>query len=207
MKNKQVKILWLCMVWCLIFCTPGCLAQQAEPDAGKAAAEKTLILYLSRTGNTRAVAEMIHEKTGARLMPIETREPYPQDYRQIVDQVARENETGYLPALNTTLENLDRYEHIFLGFPTWGMQLPPPVKSFLANNDLSGKTIIPFNTNAGYGLGNSIETIRKLCPQSRIEEAFSVKGGIERDGILFVMQGEKEVEVRAALEEWLKKIY
>ena len=99
-----------------------------------------------------------------------------------------------------------QYDTIFFGFPTWGMQLPPPMKSFLNENDLKGKTIIPFNTNAGYGLGSSLKTIRELSPKSNILGEFSVRGGVERDGILFVMKGKREIEVREAVQKWLKRI-
>lgn len=95
---------------------------------------------------------------------------------------------------------------VFIGFPTWGMQLPPPMKSFLNEYDLSGKTVIPFNTNGGYGIGSSFETVKKLCPASKILEGFSTKGGVERDGILYVMEGEKEKQVQVEVQKWLKKI-
>ena len=89
---------------------------------------------------------------------------------------------------------------------TWGMKLPPPMKSFLNQYDLSGKTVIPFNTNGGYGIGSSFEQVKALCPDSEILEGFSIKGGIERDGILFVMEGEKRKEAEYKVQEWLKKI-
>lgn len=170
------------------------------------ASDKILIVYLSRTKNTKAVAEMIQEQVGGTLIEVELVTPYPEDYRAIVAQVARENESGFLPPLKTKISNLDQYEVIYLGFPTWGMQLPPPMKSFLHENDLSGKTVIPFNINAGYGVGSGFETVKKLCPKSRVLEGFSTKGGVERDGILFVMEGEKEIEVREATKKWLEKI-
>lgn len=170
------------------------------------ASDKILIVYLSRTKNTKAVAEMIQEQVVGTLIEVELVTPYPEDYRAIVAQVARENESGFLPPLKTKISNLDQYEVIYLGFPTWGMQLPPPMKSFLHENDLSGKTVIPFNINAGYGVGSGFETVKKLCPKSRVLEGFSTKGGVERDGILFVMEGEKEIEVREATKKWLEKI-
>ena len=67
----------------------------------------------------------------------------------------RENETGYLPPLNTKIDRIEQYDFVFLGFPTRGMRLPPPVKTFLHQYNLKGKTIIPFNTNGGYGVGSS----------------------------------------------------
>ena len=86
------------------------------------------------------------------------------------------------------------------------MQLPPPMKSFLHQYDLSGKTVIPFNTNAGYGVGSSFATVEKLCPDANLLEGFSIKGGIERDGILLVMEGEKAEEAEAKVKQWLQEI-
>ena len=114
--------------------------------------------------------------------------------------------TGFLPKLKTKIDSIQKYDIIFVGFPTWGMQLPPPMKSFLNQYDLSGKTVIPFNTNGGYGIGSSFEQVKALCPNSEILEGFSIKGGIERDGILFVMEGEKRKEAEYKVQEWLKKI-
>jgi len=168
--------------------------------------KKVLIAYLSRTNNTKAVAEMIQRSTGGKLFAIELETPYPADYRTTVDQVAAENRTGYLPPLKTKLDSMKQYDLLFLGFPTWGMQLPPPVKSFLKEYNLQGKTIIPFNTHAGYGMGSSLETIEQLCPESYIAEAFSCKGGVERDGKLFVMEGGREKEVAKEIQTWLAKI-
>lgn len=165
-----------------------------------------LIVYVSRTNNTQAVAQMIQAKTSGDLVALELKNPYPDNYQEIVAQVAKENETGFLPALKTKFNNLDKYDTVFVGFPTWGMQLPPPLKSFLTTNKLSGKTVIPFNTNAGYGLGSTIKTINKLCPDSKVLEAFSVEGGIERDGIFFVMEGEKAIQVEKKLDDWLATI-
>ncbi len=167
---------------------------------------KILIVYLSRTNNTKAIAELIHESVGGTLVALELKNPYPEDYKTIVDQVAKENETGFLPPLKTKIDSIEKYDLVFVGFPTWGMQLPPPMKSFLNQYDLSGKTVVPFNTNAGYGVGSSFETVKKLCPKSKILEGFSIKGGVERDGIYFVMEGEKEKQARDEVKRWLKKI-
>jgi flavodoxin len=177
-------------------------AQNTTQNGGK---ESILIVYLSRTGNTKAIAEMIHEQVGGDLVALELETPYPEDYDAIVKQVAEENDTGFLPPLKTKVET-DQYDTIFLGFPTWGMQLPPPMKSFLHQYDLSGKTVIPFNTNAGYGVGSSFKRVEALCPDSNLLEGFSIQGGIERDGILLVMEGEKAEEAEAKVTEWLQEI-
>ena len=168
--------------------------------------EKILIVYLSRTNNTQAVAEMIQKEVGGTPLSLELEKPYPENYKSIVDQVAKENDRGYIPPLKSKIDAIANYDTIFIGFATWGMQLPPPIKSFLRSYDFKGKIIAPFNTNAGYGLGNSIETLEKLAPKSKVLNAFETKGGVERDGVLFVMRGEKELQVKSEINKWLRQI-
>ncbi len=173
-----------------------------EPSADK----KILIVYLSRTNNTKAIAKIIRQNVGGELVALELEKPYPEDYKAIVEQVAQENESGFLPPLKTKIADIEKYDVVFVGFPTWGMQLPPLMKSFLRQYDLSRKTVIPFNTNAGYGVGSSFQTVKELCPNSTILEGFEIKGGVERDGILFVMEGEKEKQAQIEIKQWLQKI-
>lgn len=168
--------------------------------------KKILIVYLSRTNNTKAVAEIIHERVGGILVPIELQTPYPKDYRAQVRQVVDENSRNYRPPLKTKIDSMNKYDIVFVGFPNWDMKLPPPIKSFLGQYDLSSKTIIPFNTNAGYGAGSSFETVKQLCPKSKVLEGFSIEGGIERDGILFVMEGEKLKEAQVEVAKWLERL-
>ncbi len=186
----------------------GCSRAQNVPAANEEnlQAKRVLVVYLSRTNNTKAIAEMIHNHIGGKLVSLEIRDPYPSDYGAAVAQVARENETGFLPVLKTRIDSMQAYDVVFIGFPTWGMQLPPPVKSFLHDYKLDGKTVIPFNTNAGYGIGTAFDTIKTLCPNSTVLEGFSIKGGVERDGVLFVMEGEREKKARSLVEKWLRKI-
>ena len=168
--------------------------------------KKILIVYLSRTNNTKAIAEIIQKNAGGKLVSLELKKPYPENYKAIVQQVVKENETGYLPPLKTKIDSIEKYGIVFVGFPTWDMQMPPPVKSFFHEYNLSGKTVIPFNTNAGYGVGSGFETVKDLCPKSKVLEGFSITGGIERDGILFVMKGEKLKEAETEVRNWLQKI-
>jgi len=111
--------------------------------------EKVLIVYLSRTNNTKAIAKIIHENVGGTLVPLELVNPYPEDYKTTVAQVAKENETEFLPPLKTKIDNIEEYDVVFVGFPTWGMQLPPPMKSFLKQYDLRGKTVVPTGNMPG----------------------------------------------------------
>jgi len=187
-------------------CSPADRKDNDPINRSAADPNKVLIVYLSRTNNTKAIAEIIRENTGGRLVALELENPYPENYKAIVDQVVVENATGFLPPLKTKIDSMEKYDVLFVGFPTWGMQLPPPMKSFLNQYDLSGKTIVPFNTNAGYGIGSSFETVKKMCPNSIILEGFSTKGGVERDGVFFVMEGERKKDAETKVKQWLQKI-
>src|SRR6266550_2193751 len=134
---KTVIFILLIIGLCI---SSGCSNAQSTPS------KKILIVYLSRTNNTKTIAEIIHRNVGGTLVALELEKPYPENYMATVQQVVRENETGYLPPLKTKIDSIQNYAVIFVGFPTWGMKLPPPMKSFLKQYDLSGKTIVPFNT-------------------------------------------------------------
>ena len=168
--------------------------------------DKVLIVYLSRTNNTKTIAEIIHKNVGGTLVALELEKPYPENYRATVEQVVKENETGYLPPLKTKIDSIQNYDVVFVGFPTWGMKLPPPMKSFLRQYDLSGKTIVPFNTNDGYGIGSSFDTVKELCPKSKILDGFSIKGGTESDGQARLTKVENAKDAETRVKKWLLEI-
>ena len=168
--------------------------------------DKVLIVYLSRTNNTKTIAEIIHRNVGGTLIALELEMPYPENYRATVQQVVKENESGFLPPLKTKIDSIEKYDIVFVGFPTWDMKMPPPMKSFLKQYDLKGKTVIPFNTNGGYGVGSGFQKVKELCPDSKVPEGFEMKGGVERDGIYLAIKDEKAKEAEANVKNWLQKI-
>ena len=167
---------------------------------------KILIVYLSRTNNTKTIAEIIHKNVGGTLVALELEKPYPENYQTTVQQVVKENETGYLPPLKTKIDSIEKYDIVFLGFPTWDMKMPPPMKSFLHRHNLIGKTVIPFNTNAGYGAGSGFQSAMELCPNSKVLEGFEIKGGVERDGVYLGIKDEKVKEAEIKVKKWLQTI-
>lgn len=198
----------LLLVFSILF--SACSTSKVKDDVAKmniaSDSSKILIVYLSRTNNTKAIAEIIHKNVGGKLVALELEKPYPENYQATVQQVVKENETGYLPPLKTKIDSIQNYDVVFVGFPTWGMKLPPPMKSFLKQYDLSGKTVIPFNTNAGYGIGSSFETVKELCKSSTVLEGFSMQGGVERDGVYLVIKDEVAKEAEMKVKQWLQKI-
>jgi flavodoxin len=205
-KIEVLKILALAIVTICLLPTYSGAERLSSSDRPLPPEQKILIVFLSRTNNTKAIAEIIHQKVGGRVVALELEIPYPADYNETVQQVAQENETGYLPPLKTKVDHIEQYDFVFLGFPTWGMQLPPPIKSFLRQYSLKGKTVIPFNTNGGYGVGSSFQTVRELCPQSKVLQGFTTRGGSERDGQYLVIKEQRAEEAQKEVESWLRKI-
>jgi flavodoxin len=155
--------------------------------------EKVLIAYFSWSGNTRTVARFIHEKTGGELFEIVTVDPYPTDFNACVTQAERELKELHRPPLATKVNNLDSYDVIFLGYPSWFYTIPRAVAVFLESYNFRGKTIIPFSTHEGGGLSNSIRDINKLCPNSTLLEAIVIRG---------TQAGRSQADV----DRWLRKI-
>ena len=151
---------------------------------------KFLIAYFSRAGNnyvngtivnlpvgnTEVVATMIQEATQGELFHIEAVHVYPEDYTEATEVAKQELRTNARPKLTRHLESLASYDVIFLGYPSWYGTMPMPVFTFLEEYDVSGKTIVPFCTHEGSGLGRSVADIRKICPQSTVLEGLAIRG-------------------------------
>lgn len=167
---------------------------------------KTLIVYYSRTGNTKVVAELIQEKLGGDLFQIETQEKRPSNYRKEVEQNEEEQEGNVLPELKSKISNFNQYDRIFIGAPTWNMALSQAILTFMDSYEFVGKTVIPFNTNGGYGTGSTFNQIKFGVQGAEVLDGYSVKGGEETNGTLLAIEGERKVEVSREIDTWLEKI-
>jgi flavodoxin len=135
-----------------------------------------LVGYFSHSGNTRVIAKQIHDNVGGDIFEIVAVDPYPSDYDEVVEQAGKELRTQYRPKLKTKVENMESYNAVFVGYPNWWGTIPTPIATFLSEYDFSGKSIVPFCTNEGSGLGRSIKDIKELCPQSTILDGLAVWG-------------------------------
>lgn len=99
-------------------------------------------------------------------------EPYPGDNNEFVKQTAQE--WGYKPSLKSKIVNMKSYDVVFIGYPVWWNTISAPVFTFLSEYDLSEKTIVPFSTDYGKGLGRSVADITILCPESTVLNGFAV---------------------------------
>ena len=138
--------------------------------------DKILVAYFSRTGNTRALAEEIAEQTGAEVFEIIPAEPYPDDYNATVERFRKERAENARPAIASEVANMEQFSTVFIGFPNWGDDMPHIVYTFLEQYDLSGKTVVPFCTNGGGGFGNSLDGLKRTCPDSIVADGFECSG-------------------------------
>lgn len=127
-------------------------------------------------GKTEVVAEMIREKVGGTMFRIETVHEYPMDYAETTDVAKAEQKAGARPELRSHMSNMDDYGVIFLGYPNWWGTMPMAVFTFLEEYDLSGKTIAPFCTHEGGGLGSSGRDLRAACPDSKVLDGLDIYG-------------------------------
>lgn len=155
----------------------GAASSRADAASGDSS---VLVAYFTRTGNTRVIAGQIRRALGADVFEIAPRDPYPEDYEQTVAQAQRERDSGYEPPLRERVSNITRYETIFIGFPIWGMAVPPVVRSFLRDHDFSDKRLVPFITHGGYGVGDTLTTLRQSTPGARIGDELVMEADQER---------------------------
>ncbi|MEO3432057.1 flavodoxin [Inquilinus sp. CAU 1745] len=153
----------------------------AEPaDISRRAGSAILVAYFTRSGNTRVIAGTLQHALAAELFEIRPARPYPEDYEQTVEQARQERDRGYEPPLEAKVPDIAACETLFLGFPIWGQTTPPVIRSFLRAHDLTGKTLRPFITHGGYGLGDSLAVLADHAPGARIEPPFSMEADQER---------------------------
>lgn len=129
------------------------------------------------TGNVQILAGMIATVTDGDVFSIQTEEKYPTGYRDTTDLASTEQSEAARPALATHVENFEDYDVIFLGYPNWWGTLPMAVETFLEEYDFTGKTIIPFASHEGSGLGSGPRDIEPLCPDATVLDGLAVRGG------------------------------
>ena len=164
-----------------------CNAQQAKTNYNMDNEAKTLVVFFShagdnysvgniKTGNTRIVADAVCGLTGADKFEIVADKDYNMPYADLVNLATQEAKNKEFPTFKGKLENISRYSTIYVGGPVWWGTYPRVMFTFFRDNDLNGKTIIPFTTHEGSGLGNVRADLKKLYPKATILEGFSFYG-------------------------------
>lgn len=146
---------------------------------------RKLVAYFSASGVTGGVAELLAETIGADLFSIEPEIPYTKADLDWMDKKSRSsvemNNPSSRPAIARKRDNMDEYDIIYVGFPIWWYVAPTIVNTFLESYDMTGKTIIPFATSGGSGMGKTNEKLMPSCEGARLLEGKVFKADVSRE--------------------------
>lgn len=167
-----------------ISCSGNSATKEKEVMEKKA---KVLIVFFSHTGenysvgnikvgNTKLVADEIQKVTGGDEFEIVADKNYDMPYYALTKLAKEESEKGEKPSFKGGIKNIDDYDTVFIGGPIWWGTYPRVMFTFFDKYDLNGKTIIPFSTHEGSGLGSVVEDLKNIYPNATFKEAFSIYG-------------------------------
>ena len=146
-----------------------------------------------KVGNTKLVADEIQKVTGGDEFEIAADKNYDLPYNDLVNVAKEETEKGEKPSFKGEIKNIDDYDTVFIGGPIWWGTYPRVMFTFFDKYDLNGKTIIPFSTHEGSGLGSVVEDLKTLYPNATFKEAFSIYGTETRKDL-------------SKVDKWLKRL-
>lgn len=188
-------------------------AEAPKTETPKAAAssapagKRALVVYFSRAdenyvvgnvekGNTRILAEMIAEATGADTFEIKPAKPYPKEYTPATEVAKQEKNDNARPEIVGTMPDVSGYDVVFVGYPIWWGDLPMPCYTFFDKVKLEGKTIAPFCTHEGSGLSGTDSNIANAT-KAKVTEALVMKGSVAQNS---------RDEAKKEVTDWLKKL-
>lgn len=182
-----------------VSCSGGVKNEKSMDNKGKA-----LVVFFSHAGdnyavgnievgNTKIVADYISEITGADQFEIVTHKYDGMAYTPLINLAQEETRKGELPPYEGEIADLSQYDTVFIGGPVWWGTYPQVMFTFFKNheNDLKGKTVIPFTTHEGSGLANCVEDVKEAFPGANVTKGFSIYGHDVRSG-------------KNKVEKWLK---
>lgn len=146
---------------------------------------KTLVAYFSAGGTTKRAAERLARAANADLFEIRPSVPYAKADLDWMDKRSRStiemNDPASRPEIAEKLPNMAEYDRVFLGYPIWWYVAPRIMESFVESYDFSGKTLIPFATSGGSGIGKTADTLQKLTPGAVWKNGRLLNGGSDKE--------------------------
>ncbi|MGI6028754.1 MAG: flavodoxin [Candidatus Heteroscillospira sp.] len=137
-------------------------------------ANSTVVINGEVLGNTQYMAYVIRDTLGADIFRIEPETPYPTDHEILVDLALEEQNDNARPAIKDSVEDMEQYDTIFIGYPIWWSDMPMILYSFFDEYDFSGKTIVPFGTHGGSSFAGTPRTIAELEPDAEILDGMTI---------------------------------
>lgn len=170
---------------------------------------KKLVVFFSHTGenynvgyiekgNTHIIADMIADATGADRFEIVPSKAYPVDYNECIDVAKKEKQANARPAIKDDMK-IEDYDVIFIGYPNWWGEVPMCVYTFIEKHDWNGKTVIPFITHEGSGMGGTDRKIAAACKGADVAvgKGLAVQGKVAQ---------ENQATARKSVDRWLSEL-
>lgn len=197
MKKLLASIMAVMLVLAMTSCSGGNSGASGDDQAAQQNTDvRSIVVYFSCTGNTKAVAEEVAAQTGSELHEIVPEEPYTEEDLNYNNDNCRANiemnNPESRPAISNTIENFSEYDTIYIGYPIWWGSLPRIMNTFLDTYDFSGKTIVPFCTSGSSSISQSVSVIREAEPEAQIKKGLQISSAGADDS---------SYEVRKWLEE------
>lgn len=162
--------------------------QQGEGETSEGQEMKVLVAYFSATNTTKGVAEHIADGLHADLYEIVPEEPYTDADLNYNDNNSRTtiemNDPDFRPAISDSVENMEQYDIIFIGYPIWWGEAPRIVSTFVESYDFSGKTIVPFCTSGSSGVGSSATNLEQLTSGATWLDGKRFSGGVSGEELM-----------------------
>lgn len=196
---------------CMILTATGLLASCSPKTEKKGQQDmkekKVLVAFFSRAdenynvgyikkGNTQIIAEEIAKQTNGTLFHIETVSPYPANYMECINLAKKEMNSNARPAIKGDAK-VEDYDVIFLGYPNWWGEVPMAVYTFIEKHNWQGKTVIPFCTHEGSGLGSTVSRLKKACQGATFMQGLAVQGTVAQNN---------HSSAQHSMNAWLKSL-
>ena len=154
---------------------------------------KALVTYFSASGVTANVAEKLSKAINADLYEIAPEVPYTKADLNWMDKKSRSsvemNDRTSRPAIKTKIDDMDQYDTVFVGFPIWWYREPSIIDTFMESYDFTGKTVIPFATSGGSGLGDSFKNMQELAPGAKVINGEKFPGSVNEEKLKVWAEG------------------
>ena len=206
-RMKRTRLLAVLAALPLCGCAQDASTTTNQTETAAMSTNKALVVYYSRTGenyavgniaegNTAIVAKMIAARIGADLFEIRTVKAYAASYDVCIEEAKKELRDDARPELVGDVENFDQYDTVYVGYPIWWGVPPMCVFTFFEKHDWAGKTVKPFCTHEGSGLGGPVRAIRKALPAATVEDGLAIQGQTAQND---------RPAAQAAVDRWLGK--
>ena len=187
----------------------GCANRGFSAEGNEKVEKKSIVIYFSHTGenysvgnitvgNTAKVAKELVSQTGADIWEIKEVDAYPVAYTPCIERAKKELQAKARPAYQGDAPNLSQYDTVYIGYPNWWGDAPMVVYSFLDKAEIDGKSILPFCTHEGSGLGSTARKLAAAYPKAKVElQGLSLYGHVAQ---------KEPAEVKSAVGKWLEKL-